>query len=589
MAWDDPVGADKFVSIPKVFPTPVGLGVALTDDVPAERREADVDNQQAKYPSFNIVTRPWIHTIGLDGSFREVSIRELFETAPDIREVTGDIPQQILPILRLLLAILYAAYGKVYDTSESSRGELRRLWTELMSRKRFDMETIGSYLDENIDGFDLFGSKPFFQVAGLQYSSKSKEFDPIAEAIPDVPKPDKFLFSMRSRESLGGISFAEAARQLVFMQAYDCAGIKTPVVGNTHAKNGKAYPPKGIPGTGWMGSIGGVFIEGENLFQTLMFNWALYDKRGSDNCLLGIEGDCPSWESNSSVIDSAECIPAGPASLFTCQCRRLRLIPDEDDARVVGIVCCYGDIVSPVRMLGKETMTSWRESPQQQKKCQSGSPVYMPKTHDCKKALWRELTPLLSYVERPDDYRPGVIDWLEEICDEKGVAIPPSIVLHAQGMSYGTQSSVFVDAFDDRVTMSSALVHHDDPALRGMLGVIDAVDKAVFRLSVFVRNVEELGGDKRAKNQSVATSDDVKARAYAELDQMFRECIASFSPEKDADEYCLAWKAGVRRRLIALADGYLASSGTTPFARHKKGSVAEAKSRFIKELDVILG
>lgn len=548
-----------------------------------------MDNQQDNGPSFCVATEPWIPVIGLDGVSREISIRELFDTATDLREVTGDISQQTLPLLRILLAILYAAYGEAYDTADSSRGELRKMWVELYSHGRFDMNLIGDYLEKHVDCFDLFGSRPFLQVAGLRYDSKSKEYDPISEAIPDVPKPEKFLFSMRSRDSLDGITFAEAARQLVFMQAYDCAGIKTPVVGNTHTQNGKAYAPNGLPSTGWMGSIGGVFIEGENLFQTLMLNWVLYDGRRSRNTLIGIEGDLPSWEDDSISADSAEYIPAGPTSLLSCRCRRIRLIANEANDQVAGVICCYGDTVSPVHTFGTETMTSWRESTRQQMKSRQGSPTYMPKTHDCKKALWRELTPLLSYTERPNDFRPGVIDWLEEISDEEDASIPSPVVIRAQGMSYGTQSSVFTDAFDDQVTISSDMVRHNDPRLLGTLEVIDSADKAVFQLTLFVRDVEELGGDKRAKGQSATISDDVKARAYSELDQLFRERIASFSSDEDIDDYCLAWKEMVRRKVISLADDYLISSGTAPFARHKKGSVAEARLKLIRELNATLG
>lgn len=548
-----------------------------------------MDEQQIDDPRFDLLTEPWATVIGTDGSARELSIRELFEMAPSIREVTGDIPQQTLPLLRLLLAVLYATYGETYDLDGCSLSDLRSMWAELFCRGHFDMGLIGGYLDKNKNRFDLFGSRPFFQVSDLKYNSKTKEYDPISEAIPDVPKPDKFLFSMRSREALGGISFAEAARQLVFMQAYDCAGIKTPVVGNTHVQSGKAYAPKGLPGTGWLGSIGGVFVEGENLFETLMLNWTLFDRRGGADSLLGINGDIPSWERDSSTADSAEYIPIGPASLFTCQCRRLRLVLDERKERVAGIVCCYGDIVSPTLSLGKETMTAWRESKQQQKKLGTSFVPLMPITHDCSRSLWRELDPLLSYVERANDFRPGVIDWLEEIEGEENVTIPPTVIIHAQGMAYGTQSSVFADAFDDRVAISSSMVHHDDHALRGTLDVIDCADKAVFRLVLFVRSIEELGGDKRAKGQSAATSDDAKTRAYAELDQVFRDRIASFLPEQDVDTYCLDWKREIKHRLIALADSYLASSGTTPFARHKKGSVAEERLKLIRELNSILG
>ncbi len=179
-----------------------------------------------------------------------------------------------------------------------------------------------------------------------------------------------------SRPANDRLSFAEAARWLVFLQAYGTAGIKTPVVGNTHVNKGKVYAPKDSVGTGWLGAIGGIFLQGDTLFQTLLLNWVFYDKpQDAGHGLLGNESDLPAWEWElpSSPADIVEAyrdpsFGIGPAALMTWQSRRVRLIPDEEGSSVVGVVCCYGDILRPINMQFAETMTRWRESTAQQKK-----------------------------------------------------------------------------------------------------------------------------------------------------------------------------------------------------------------------------
>lgn len=207
-----------------------------------------------------------------------------------------------------------------------------------------------SYFDEWADRFFLLGERPFFQVPGLQYVG-SKPYSPVSEMIADVPKPDKYLFSMRDLRAADSLLPAEAARWLVFLQAYDTAGIKTPVEGNTHVNKGKVYAPKGMLGTGWLGGIGGLYAEGRNLFETLMLNWVLYDTKFDSERyrLFGNNQDIPVWERedppSTDLNDQNRFV--GPVQAMTWQSRRVRLVPSEDNARIIGIMSCYGDVVAP--------------------------------------------------------------------------------------------------------------------------------------------------------------------------------------------------------------------------------------------------
>ena len=76
-------------------------------------------------------------------------------------------------------------------------------------------------------------------------------------------------FSQRAEVALKSLSFAEAARYLVTLHAYDYSGIKSGAVGDPRVKGGKGYPL----GVGWYGATGKVIVHGANMMETLLYSW----------------------------------------------------------------------------------------------------------------------------------------------------------------------------------------------------------------------------------------------------------------------------------------------------------------------------
>lgn len=163
---------------------------------------------------FSLLDEPWVQVIYKDGRPAEIPLRQVFSDAANIKELSGDIPQQKFPLIRLFLAILYRAYCVINTDAD----QMRELWKEIFfSSRHFSSEIMGRYFDKWEDRFYLIGERPFFQVPDLEYASQ-KPYSPVSEIIADVPKPDKFLFSMRSMDAVDSLSFAEASRWLMFMQ-----------------------------------------------------------------------------------------------------------------------------------------------------------------------------------------------------------------------------------------------------------------------------------------------------------------------------------------------------------------------------------
>lgn len=541
---------------------------------------------------FSLLDEPWVQVVYLNGRPDEISLRQVFSDAPDIKELSGDIPQQKLPLIRLFLAILYRAY-RVGGINEE---QMRELWKEIFSSEHFDMDIVDRYLDKWEDRFFLIGERPLFQIPDLEYVG-AKPYSPVSEMIADVPKLDKYLFSMRSMEATDSISFAEAGRWLAFMQAFDTAGIKTPVKGNTHINKGKVYAPKGMLGTGWLGGIGGLYAEGKNFFETLMLNWVLYDtKYDSERYrLFGNEQDIPVWEQDevsSSDLDNQSTF-AGPVQAMTWQSRRLRLVPNEEGTRIVGVVSCYGDVVAPYNTDGFEKMTAWRKSIPQQKKLGLPAPPHMPVMHDASKALWRGLEPILC-VKDDSDFRPGLVRWLEEIRTEmldSGDHVLNLVTLHAQGMTYGTQSSVFETGIDDTLSLNTVMFRHDYAGIAAVVDAVKCTDNAVQALVQFVRNLRTSAGD---KSKSTETAEQIRESVYADLDGLFRDRLAAFDESNDPIEYSNDWKDEVHHRLLEAGQSYLEQSPVPVFDEHEAGvmgvmNAARAQLLFRSKLNKELG
>lgn len=542
--------------------------------------------------TYNLTAEHWIPIVYVDGHTGMASLRSVFQEAPKIRELSGDIPQQKIPMIRLLLAIMYRVFCE--QAKDKNNDEKLNLWLDFWNSGQFNQDMIDQYFNSYHNCFYLVGgNKPFMQVPDLQYASE-KEYSEISEVLADVPKPGKFLFSQRSQQSLGEISLDEAARWLIFFQAYDTAGIKTPVVGNTHIKQGKVFAPKDSVGTGWLGAIGGVINEGRTLFETLMLNWCLFDGK-TESTLLGNQEDTVPWERDTPLPDiEYRSNPMGPADLFTWQDRRICLVPNESMSGIIGIVSCYGDILTAVDKQAFETMTVWRLSAAQQKKLNTAHIPVMPRTLDPSKALWRGLGPLLA-TSGEDDLRPGVVRWLDVVNKALDEDEEPLIqaVICSQGIAYGTQSSTYEDAIDDSIDFHAELVREDSPAVKAVINVIDKTDKAVFEVVKLVQRVERCAGDKRQAKTSTILADDIREHSYIELDDLFRRRIADFTKDTDVLSYERSWFDDVHILLLKIGRQYIHDSAASVFmlreANNQAVSVATAEMAFLAGLNTHLG
>ncbi|MFI5560814.1 type I-E CRISPR-associated protein Cse1/CasA [Amycolatopsis japonica] len=485
----------------------------------------------SKNSGFNLLDEPWITVLPLKGREREVSMLEVFEQAPRLAVIGGEVSTQAFAITRLLLAFLHRAVDGPED---------QPAWARLWDKTELPMGQIKKYAHKVRHRFDLFDAQaPFFQVPGLR--TAKNEVSGLEKIVADVPNGEP-LFTTRSASDLSRISAAEAARWLVHAHAFDPSGIKSGAVGDLRVKNGKGYPI----GPGWSGQIGGVLAQGGTVRETLLLNLIARDA----DTYVGVGGaaDVPPWERDVDSPAWSEELPvAGAIQLYTWQTRRVRLQGDRDG--VTGVVLANGDRMQPQNRQNVEPHTAWRHSEPQSKK--AGRTVYMPLGHDPGRSVWRGLAAMLPSIsprrskagEPASWLAPGVLQWLCDLAENDYLPEDFVVRLRVHGAVYGAQNATFAEIIDDVLPMSVVLLRQDRPdagrTAEGALGDASQVAGYVWRLA---ENLAQAAG---AGPQSGA-GDKAREILYAALEQPYRSWLAGLRPRQDLIAARSAWQVLVR-------------------------------------------
>ncbi|MFD9142783.1 type I-E CRISPR-associated protein Cse1/CasA [[Kitasatospora] papulosa] len=502
--------------------------------------------------SFDLTTQPWIPVLRVNGQQDELSLRQVFEQASELRRIVGDLPTQEFALVRLLLAIAHDALDGPADIDG---------WADLWSDEQC-FAPVGPYLDAHTHRFDLLDTTaPFFQTAGLR-TTKDEVFS-LNRIVADVPNGEPF-FSARMPD-VDRLTFAEAARWVVHAHAYDTSGIKTGVEGDKRVKGGKVYPL----GVGWAGNLGGVYVERPTLRETLLLNLVAADTTG----VRIDEEDAPAWRRDPCGPGGAERASTGVRDLYTWQTRRLRLHFDEHG--VHGVVLGYGDPLSPRNMHDREPMTAWRRSLAQEKKLRE-SPVYLPRDHDPERAAWRGIASLIADTlpglqgsEPPSSLRPAVLEWVARLVSEgeleRGFLVRARVI----GPKYGTQQSVIDEIVDDSVSMGVVLLHQQDRryAEQAIAAVEDA-DRAVYAIGDLATNLARAAGAETDGPRATA-----RDHAYGLLEAPYRSWLRDLAKSDDPYEQRLAWQRQVYRVAAKFGDQLMATAGDGAW----QGRIVETK------------
>lgn len=520
----------------------------------------DQSVQSNTSPDFNLCNEPWIPVLYVSGQTQEVSLKQLFDESNSIRKIhSGDATTDVA-ILGVAVAIFFRAvlentgeYGELYR-------EPKKWIQNISSGGSEQLYFVQGYLKKYQDRFNLFDAeRPFMQVADL-HTSKG-EVKPVSRLVLDS---ESEYFSMRAEQALTSLNYAEAARYLVTVQAYDYSGIKSGAVGDPRVKGGRGYPI----GVGWYGTTGKIIIHGENLIETLLYcidyeQLLNVEKVKGKSHRIALQ-DKPVWERE--LPDTAapraykggdptkykdEPAPAaGMCEILTWQSRRVRLFPE--NGRVTGVLVSNGD-----KWLDRNTytdpLTAYRFSKNQSTQTHY---VWMPQTHSAERTLWRGADALLTRLSSSQEKQNKPATVIRQISSGKYFSPDTKTKIQLVGMVYGTQSSIVEETIDESVTLELGILTEQGAEISAMVrDNIQLTMDAAIALGQYTGNLLRAAGKEYEFRPSVTES------ILHRMEDEFRSWLADLSVSDDVSAQAAKWQSKVRRILEDEADQLAVSAG----------------------------
>lgn len=472
---------------------------------------------------FDLLDEPWIPVIR-EGAESRVSLRDAVVRAHDIDSLSLSDGPQFAGLLRLLVALTMAAYGRPAD---------RDAWAARYAEQQFPVADLDNYIASvGRNCFDLFDpDRPFLQSAAVTDAPKTN-----AEILPHVATGNTPpIFSSDTKKAPRPLTSAQAACSLVGFMAVAVAGLGAP----------KAFEGSGWAGIsfgGRVGQIGFVAPVGRTLFDTLLLNTPI-----------GVNpvGDAPQWQRTDLPPSwRAKRAATGMLDLLTWCPRRVKLIPNVDGT------------VTHLRMLGGDGLTvldrefephtQWRTS--NGKDGRTVGEVYQRK-HLVRTFGWRGLPTLLAMRRTSGgDETSMLFVQLSELDGVLTEDYPISVAeVHCK---YGDHAAVFsnitLDVFslpfrafgareaDVRADLTD-LVHRADRVARIIRNLAHAVSRVVLR---------DTGKDAPF---AAAYADQIRGRFTADVDTITRRFLAGLTVNPSQLEAGInAWN----RTIYALALRY---------------------------------
>lgn len=478
---------------------------------------------------FNLLDEPWIRVIDSQCNVKELSMLELFEHAHEYVDFSGETTAQDIAVLRLLLAVLHTVFSR-YDIEGNpyeicSVDDAFDFWQELWENGKFPIKPIKDYLETQRERFWLFHPEnPFWQTNKAKIGKEYHIPKLNGELSESTERTRLFQFSAGDAKNF--MSYSQACRWLIYINAFDDIAVKPSKEFKKKSKaTGKKEPS---PGVGWLGKLGLIINQGNNLFETLMFNFILCD---SNNELFPPE--TPVWELENNPSEERHQIarPNNLSALYTLQSRRLLLNRCENV--VIGFNALGGDFFEEENTF-IEPMTVWKGSDKSTKKY--GVP-YTPKKHDASKQFWREFSSV--YTKNNENHQPQVITWFKQLIDNN--CIPPTGIIRTKIVSveYCRKKSSVTDTFSDTLSMQRAVLQDEAWQLKiqNAIEICDDLAQAIYFLAKDINLAS--GGSKVTEKH---TTKQAQSQFYTLIDMPFRMWLYSLNPdEQDEDVMLNKW------------------------------------------------
>lgn len=473
---------------------------------------------------FNLLEQPWIRVMRPDCNVAEVSLINVFENASDYVSLSGELPTQDIAVLRVLLAILQTVVTRYDpDGNESplqTADDAYDRWQEIWESRKLPMNAIRKYLEIYRDRFWLFHpERPFWQVPsaeiGTEYTA-AKLNGEISESS-NTPR----LFSSVSGEEKMALSYAQAARWIICLNACDDASVK-PSKEFKKKRDQEKKDKEESPGVGWLGKLGIIYLHGSTLFETLMLNVILLDENEDIRAL-----EHPIWEEKDIRESERNKIakPDNLSALYTMSSRRIHLFRN-DKKQVVKYKMVSGDYFNGENAF-IEPMTIWAEN-----KKNKGS--FFPKIHDSAKQFWREFSsvfPKTTYHHK----QPGVISWFSLLQEAECLPKTQKLSVKICSIMYDGKKNSIKGILSDSLSMSGSIIL--ESGMQWQMCIENAIldcEKIAGFVYDFAQEAERAQcGDEDRVKQFARTQ---KSNYYFSMNASMQRWISNIDPQVDQVE-----------------------------------------------------
>ena len=505
--------------------------------------------------SFNLVKNPWIKVVEKEsGHETKVSLEDAFRNSQKYLCLSGDMKFQDLAVMRFMLAILTTVYTRfdaddnpyewieldddmrfVRLVDEYDEDDLLDTWEKLYGQGHFS-DAVVEYLYKNIDAFDMFGERPFYQVTGKEYDSFVTEKISTGKGTVSVKQINRrisesnnspSLFSPKSEQKKDSFSMDELVRWIITYQNYTGTADKTKMKGM-----------KDSISSGWLYKLSPVYADGNSLFETLVLNLVLVNQIDRDNYV----NQVPVWENDSldGYVESIKRLvsPDNIAALYTTW-SRLMHIEWEDDKPTIYVV---GLPVLDNKNAFIEPMTVWTNK-------KDDIVPYTRSKKNVNKAMWRDFGMYVNADGKEDRREPGIVAWLRELkengcIDRMKLLSLDSIFVISDGSASNTP---IMEVFNDMNINASVLF--DEGENRWPRRIEDTIVTTQNVADDYIKMVNKVGlirfhGDNR---QAGSFSKKYGLGFYDGLNVPFKNWLSGLKDSDNRDEKIAEWKNALKQ------------------------------------------
>ena len=496
---------------------------------------------------FNLLDENWVRVITPECEIKEISLTDAIVHSHEYSGLCGELPTQDVAVMRLLLAVLHTVFSRVNEEGEPTPleepDEALERWKAIWDMGHIPENPVRDYLESQHEKFWLFHpERPFYQLPeakiGTEYGA-AKLNGELSESSNKLR-----LFTAYSGEKKSKLPYSEAARWLLYVNAYD----------DTSAKpKGKNLPS---PGAGWLGKLGLITAEGRNLFETLMLNFVML-KDGKE--LWGEEK--PAWElEKAKAAERSEiALPDNPAELHTLQSRRLLLV--RKDGMVTGYYLLGGDFFNK-EMAFAEQMTIW--SPIRATTKDKSVIGFKSCRHDSSKQMWREFPTAFPAEEKGEKHTPGIVSWISELKAYELLDDEQLIKFCTSSAQYGDKDFFISDVFSDSLSFHKKLLEEANDGWRSVIAdEVARCDQLATAVDHLANDIDAAMGEDEGKAYVNA-----KEQLYFRIDIPFRKWLESINSEwgtKESEADRKRWRETAQKIAIALGEEMVANAGESAF------------------------